>query len=141
MLVHQIQTSEGSVSASVNLEDRTITGFGESGTIHSGIETGSDGVLSKIQANGGLSAISGEWLLSGAASGFYIQRTILSGTLEVDAGAGWLQMNTNRTYDNQKASVGNKTTEVFFEISSDVSGVPVVDTATMTFNSFKEPGE
>ncbi len=140
MLVHQHQTSEGSVAASVNLEDRTVNSFGLSGTVHSGIRTGSDGVLSTIQPNGGFSAVSGEWLLSGAASGFYIQRTIISGTLEVDEGAGWLQMNSNRTYDNQKSSVGIKTTVVFFEISSDVSGVPVVDDATMTFVSTRESG-
>lgn len=135
MLVHQHHVSEGSVSASVNLENRTVLGDGASGTIHSGIRTGSAGVLFRIQPNGGFSAISGEWLLSGGPAGFYIQRTIISGTLEVDAGAGWLQMNTNRDYDNQKSSAGIKTTEVFFEISSDVSGVPVVDTATMTFIS------
>ena len=138
MLVHQHQTSEGSVSSSVKITDRTVRNFSLSGTVHSGIVTGSNGVLSTIQVNGGTSAVSGEWLLSGLSSDFYIQRTIISGTLEVDAGAGWLQMNSNRTYDNQKSSVGIKTTVVFFEISSDVSGTPVVDDATQTFISERE---
>ncbi len=135
MLVHQNQTSEGTVADSVKITDRTINNFRFSGTCHSGVRFGSDGVLFKRQANDGLSAISGEWLVTGTASGFFLQRTITSGTLEVDPGTGFLQLNTNRDYDNQKSSAGTKVTEVFFEISSDVSGVPVVDTATMIFSS------
>lgn len=133
MLVHQIQDSEGTVLQGVKLKDRTILGFRISGTCHAGIRLGSDGVLSKIQSDGGFSAISGEWLLSGSAATFFVKRTTISGTLEVDPGDGFLQLNSDRTYDNQKSTAGVKTTVVFFEISSDVSGVPIVDTATMTF--------
>jgi hypothetical protein len=116
MLVHQTQTSEGTASDFVNITDRTIENVTTSGTCHSGVRFGSSGVLSKIQPNGGLSAISGEWLGSGTASDFYLQRTIISGTLEDDAGAGFLQLNANRDYDNQKSSLGTKTTVVFFEV-------------------------
>ena len=135
MLVHQTQTSEGTVPDSVNITDRTVLGIRESGTCHSGIRLGLNGVLSIIQGNGGFSAVSGEWLISGTASGFFVQHTIISGTLEDEPAGGFLQLNANRDYDNQKSSAGIKTTVVFFEISSDVSGVPVVDTATMTFIS------
>jgi len=135
MLVHQSWETEVVASASVKLKDRTVANTSLTGPVHSGIRTGSDGVLSLIQANGGFSAVSGEWLLSGLSSAFWIQRTILVGTLEVDPGAGFLQMNTNRTYDNQIAVVGTKGTIVFFEISSSVGGTPVIETATMTFNS------
>jgi hypothetical protein len=135
MLTHQIQTSEGTVSDTIKITDRTVSNFRATGTCHSGVRFGTSGVLSSFQANGGVSAISGEWLVSGTASGFYLQRTIISGTLEADPGTGFKQLNTNRDYDNQKSSAGTKTTVVFFEISSDVSGSPVVDTATMTFNS------
>jgi len=140
MLVHQNYTSEGSVSPSVKMSDRDVDGLDITGTVHSGIKTGSDGVLSTIQSNGGFSAVSGEWLLSGASSGFWIQRTILSGTLEIDTGGGFKIMNVDRVYDNQKASVGVKVTEVFFEISTDASGIPVVESATMTFTSLRESG-
>ncbi len=135
MLVHQTQESEGSVAAFVNVTDRSINSARASGTCHSGIRVGSDGILYKIQANGGFSAISGEWLPVGIPANFYVQKTILSGTLEVDPGAGFLQCNTNRDYDNQKSSAGTKVTEIFLEFSSDVSGVPIVDTATYTFTS------
>ena len=127
----------GAAADTVNITDRFVSGILTSGTCHSGIRFSSDGVLLTIQNNGGFSSVSGEWLVTGTASGFYVQRTIISGTLEVDAGTGWLQLNANRTYDNQKSSAGLKTTVVFFEVSSDMSGVPVVDTATMTFASLQ----
>lgn len=138
MLVHQNQTSEGTVSANVKLNDRIVSNVIFDATCHSGIKTGGGGVLSTIQANGGFSAISGEWLISGTPAAFFIQRTITEGTLEVDPGTGFLQMNTDRIYDNQKSTIGVKTTKVFFEISSDVSGVPVIDTADMTFTSERD---
>lgn len=136
MITHQHHTSEGTVADFVNITDRTINNFRLSGTCHSGVRFGSSGVLSKRQANDGLSAISGQWLGQGTASGFFVQHTIISGTLEVDpAVATFNQLNVNREYDNQKSSEGEKTTVVFFELSSDVSGVPLLDTATMTFIS------
>jgi len=140
MLVHQTQTSEGVASDTVNITDRQVSNVRESGTCHSGVKFGSDGILSKLQANGGFTAISGQWLVSGTASGFFLQHTIISGTLEVDPPvATFNQLNTDRTYDNQKSSSGTKTTVVFFELSSDVSGSPIVDTATMTFISEQGP--
>lgn len=137
MLVHQHQDSEGAVPPSVKLTSRNVFNSSDSGTVHSGIKLGLSGAASTIQFNGGFSAIIGEWLLSGASSDFFVQRTIISGTLEVDPGNGFLAMSTDRIYDNQKSSFGEKTTEVFFEISSDISGVPVIETATMTFISDK----
>lgn len=133
MLVHQSQTSEGTVPDAVNITDRTVSNFRASGTCHAGVRVGLNGVLSRIQSNGGFSAISGEWLVTGTASGFFVQRTIISGTLEDDPGAGFLQCNANRDYDNQKSSQGTKTTVIFLEFSSDVSGSPIVGTATLTF--------
>lgn len=135
MLVHQHQTSEGSVSDSVKLTNRTVFRDRTGAQCHSGIQTNASGVLNLVQNNGGLSAVSGEWLLTGSAAGFWIQRTINSGTLETDPGAGFLQMNTSRLYENIQTGSGLKTTEVFFEISSDISGVPVVETATHTYHS------
>ncbi len=135
MIMHVHKTTEGSASAFVTITDRTVSNGRLSETCHSGIRLGSDGILYEIQANGGFSAVSGEWLITGTASTFYVQRTILSGTLEVDPGTGFLQCNTDRDYDNQRSALGVKTTEIFLEISSDVSGVPVVDTATYFFES------
>lgn len=133
MLVHQAWDSEGAAVDSVTITDRTVSNSLESGTCHAGVKLASDGVLSTIQANGGFSVVSGEWLLSGSASTFFVKRTIITGTLEVDPGTGFLQLNADRIYDNQKASAGFKSTTIFLEISSDVSGTPILDTATMIF--------
>lgn len=137
MLVHQNQESEGTVSDTVTLTDRTVENTSDEAPVSSGIQLNSSGVLFTYQPNGGLSQITGEWLVSGSASGFFVQRTITVGTLETDPGAGFLQLNTTRDYVNLKSTNGSKTTTVFFEISSDVSGVPIVATATMTFKSIK----
>jgi hypothetical protein len=137
VLAHMTQASEGAGVAGVNITNRTVSNVRASGTCHSGIVLGLNGILSTIQGNGGSSAISGQWLNTGTASGFYVQHTIISGTLDSSSPTEsvWNQLNANRIYDNEKASAGLKTTVVFFEISSDVSGSPVVDTATMTFVS------
>ncbi len=142
MLVYQNHGSQGSAGNAVKLTSRSYnsaTLF--TGPCSSGLKFGLNGVLSKIQANGGFSAVSGEWLLAGVSSAFWIQRTIISGTLETDSGDGFLVMSTDRTYENLLSVPGTKVTEVFFEISSDSSGVPVVETATMTFTSFFDSGE
>lgn len=135
MLIHQIQSSGGTVSEGVNINDRTIGGERLSGTCHSGIKLGSDGVLSTIQADGGFSQVTGEWMLAGTPSDFYVQHTIIVGTLEVEPGPGFNQLNTDRIYDNQRATAGVKLTTVFFEIADDAVGTNILDTATMNFAS------
>jgi len=92
-----------------------------------------DGVFSIIQGAGGFSQITGPWRLAGTPADFYVQRTLESGTLQVDAGAGFLQLNVDRIYDSQKVSAGSKKTVVFFEIADDAGGANILDTATMTF--------
>lgn len=130
MLVHQTFTSEGSATASVTLTNRTISNSALSGTVHAGIVLGSNGVLSSIQVDSGTSVIQGEWLLSGTASTFFVQRTILSGTLQVDPGTGFLQLNATRTYDSTLSSAGTKNTVVFIEIANDASGTTIFGSAT-----------
>jgi len=135
MLISQYWGSLGVASDTVNIVDFELSNARDSGICHSGVKFGLNGVLSAIQPNGGFSVRQGEWLVSGTASTFFVKRTIISGTLEVDAGAGFLQLNAARIYANHQASAGSKTTVVFFELSSDMTGVPIVDTATMTFIS------
>ena len=132
MLVHQIQDSEGAVTSAVNLTTRTIENSVTTGDCHSGIRLDNAGVAFTKNANNSNSQITGEWLLAGSAAGFFVQRTIISGTLDTDPGAGFLQLNATRTYAILQSSSGDQTTVIFLEISSDVSGVPIVDTATIT---------
>jgi len=136
MLSHQNWDSEQNLVGNLaRISDRTVSNSRVSGTCHSGIQLNNDGILYRIQANNGLSAVVGEWKINGASASFFVQRTIISGTLEVDPGTGFLVLSSNRLYDNQKSSAGIKTTEVFFEIADDAGGINIIDTATMTFIS------
>ena len=124
---------EGPPIDTVKITNRTVFSVRFSGTCHSGIIFRTSGVLNTIQANGGNSVVPGEWLVTGTASTFYLQRTIISGTLQSDPGGGFLQLNTTRTYEKQKNSAGNSVTVVFFELAADAGGTDILDTATMTF--------
>ncbi len=137
MLVHQTWDTEGAGAASVNISDSLNLNSRGSGDCYSGYQFGADGVLSKVQANGGLSSIMGQWLLVGTSDLFWLQRTILSGTLEVDAGTGWLQMNTSRLFENIQSSAGESSAAIFIEIASDSGGVTVVASATFNFTSIQ----
>ena len=138
MLVHMNQESEGTSIDAVNLTSRLIDNSRILGTCHSGISLGSNGVLSIFQPNGGLSQVTGEWLLVGNAADFFVKATIVSGTLLVDpSDFGFQQLSTTRSYDNVSSALRVlKSTRVFFQIASDVDGDTIVDQATMTFNSF-----
>lgn len=138
MLLHKNQSTDGAASDTVVLTDRTVENTSTGEPVNSGIRLGSDGVLREYQAGGGRTAIIGEWLVSGTASTFFVQRTILDGTLQTDPGTGFLQLNVNRDYINLKSTNGTKVTSIFLEISSDVSGVPLVATATHTYTSIRE---
>ncbi len=136
MLSHQNWDSEQNVVGDLaRINNRTVSNVVSGGTCHSGIQLDNDGILYLVQGNGGLSAVVGEWKINGASASFFVQRTIISGTLQVDPGAGFLVLSTDRLYDNQKSSVGIKTTEVFFEIADDAGGTNIIDTATMIFVS------
>ena len=135
MLVHQIQDTEGIVNNAVKLNSTTLIRISVNGPTFSGIQLQLTGDLFYRQTNGGLSQIAGQWLIFGSPGTFYVQRTIISGTLETDPGPGFLQLNATRSYTNRKDTIGVKTTEVFFEISDDVSGVPVIEMASMIFES------
>ena len=67
------------------------------------------------------------WLQKGTASGYYIQRSIDSGTLVSDAGDGQ-QLNLDREYTltDSSPSDGPTTAVLTFEISTDAPGSNVV---------------
>lgn len=134
-IISETDGSSGPGVAGVNVTNRTVSNINIFSPCHSGIKLGSNGVLSTINNFGGFSAISGEWLITGSAAGFWVQRTLISGTLESDPGGGFLQLNANRIYENIKSSEGTKTTVMFLEFSSDSSGSPIVATATYQLES------
>ena len=134
-LISETQASSGAGVAGVNILNREISNIQEFIPCPSGIKIGADGVLSVINAFGGFSAISGEWLITGASAGFWVRRSFINGTLQVDPGAGFLQLNVDRIYDNIKFSQGVKDTSLFLEFSDNSSGTPVINAATFQFTS------
>ncbi len=133
MLQHIHSESEGTVGNVVTITSRTISRFRLDETCYSGIMFGGDGILYAIQNNTGTSAIIGEWLVNGTPGDFYVSRTIISDTLDTDAGAGPLQLNAGRLYRINRSMIGVKTTVITCDISDDVSGSPILDSATFTF--------
>jgi hypothetical protein len=121
----------GSVSAAVVLPANNLTTTSGSIPVYSGLKIDADGNLYERTPNGGWSQFA-VWLLAGTASTYYVSRTILTGTLTTDAGAGPLQLNADREYDVQ-TSKGTKDASVQFDIASDVSGTPIVASRTYTF--------
>ena len=105
---------------------------GETGTIFSGCKFDADGSI-YARTFAGAWQVVGTWLVAGAASGYWISRTIDTGSLTTDAGAGPLVLSTDREYDVQMSSNGEKNSAVTFSISSDVSGSPVVANGTYIF--------
>ena len=133
-----IHETWGQGSDSVNIPSPVnFSNTSEDATVYSGVKFDDDGDVYRRQAGGGWSRV-GTWLQNGTNSDFYISRTT-SDTLDTDAGAGPLQMNSDRIYDVQRSGVGTDTAEVIFEISNDAGGTPVVaGPTTYTFYAEKE---
>lgn len=135
MLVHQIQDSEGAVAEAVNLSTRMIINEVTSAECHAGIVLAGDGVAFTKNPNNSDSQITGEWLITGSAASFYVQRTIITGSLDTDPGSGFLQLNSTRTYAILQSGLGRQAAQIFLEISDDASGIPVVESATITMEA------
>lgn len=109
---------------------------------YSGIRFDSDGNIYRLQKEGGFSSV-GTWLQKGAAGSYYIQYTIVSGALDVDAGDG-LVMSTDRDYYliDTTTTGGAVVAEIEFEISTDAPGTTVkAGPQTYNFSATKETAE
>ena len=113
-LIPFIGGSAAATPTGVQLLANDFTSQG-SGTVYSGVKFDADGGVYERQPSGAWSRVY-TWLLSGTNSDFYIVRTISSGTLTTDDGAGPLVLSTDRTYDIQASR--DKDTFVNFEIQN-----------------------
>ncbi len=96
-----------------------------SGEVFSGVKFDNDGNLYVLQSTGSYGLVTA-WLVKGSASGFYLSRSIFSGSLDTDAGTGWLVLSTDREYNISRAFLGVKRATVDFQISSESDGDPVL---------------
>ena len=128
--IHSGATVEAAQFIEHDFERRVPTG-----TVFSGLKLDSDGNLYARQGGGGYSSI-GAWLINGANTGFFVKRVIDIGTLTTDGGAGPIVLSSDREYDVQ-VTTGTKSATVSFEISTDISGSPIVALITHVFTATK----
>jgi hypothetical protein len=92
-----------------------------------GIRIDSDGDVYSKSNDGSSWQRVGTWLLVGPNTNFWVSRTIDSGSLAVDAGAGPLACTADRDYSIANAALGTtKTTLLTIELSNDASGSPII---------------
>ncbi len=122
----------GGAVDTVKLDNFIVSNYGHNAPIYAGIKFDNDGNLYGLNRDNVYSLL-GAWLVSGAAGSYYLSRSIFSGSLNADAGAGPLVMSTDRIFSIQRNYAGMKLTTLDFEISSDSSGSPIVVTGRGEF--------
>lgn len=107
------------------------TRFRESATCSAGVSLNANGTEYSYSAAGVSTGTTvGTWLVAGAAADNYVRCTILSGTINGDdAGQGtWLQLNTTRSWEIERATAGTKATSIRLEIDTVGDGSNIVAT-------------
>jgi hypothetical protein len=105
--------------------------------VYSGIRFGSDGKIYRATAAGNYQWTGESWLISGAASGYYLVRSITSGaSLETDGGT-LQQMNSNNDYRISTTLI-RKTTDIEFSIASDSTGATILKTRTYRLDAGRD---
>jgi hypothetical protein len=97
--------------------------------VYSGIRFGSDGKIYRSTEQGNWQATGASWLITGAASSYYLVRTVTSGSALGTDGGTLQQMNANRDYQIS-SSLERKTTDIEFSISDDSLGSNILVTRT-----------
>jgi len=132
-LMNLLLQSGGAVDT-VKLGDFTISNFKDGVIVYAGIKFDNDGSVYGLNRDNVYSRIT-TWLVSGAAGSYYLSRSIFSGSLNADAGAGPIVMSTDRVFSIQRTHRGIKQTILDYEISSDSSGDPIVATGRVTLQA------
>lgn len=126
-------------SGAVNCPIASLENNGTTYNVSSGIKFDADGDVYRMTILGAWQRI-GTWLINGTNSDYYISRTIDSGSLDTDAGAGPLQMNSDRAYAIVQTTVGTSTAMISVTISNSTTGSPVLDGKSYTLKATRESG-
>jgi hypothetical protein len=77
----------------------------------------------------------GGWFTPGVTpTGWSVRRTINSGALQTDAGAGWLALSSGRSFGCQETGVGSRVASVTFEFSPD-GGTTILGSRSVSFSA------
>jgi len=124
----------GSVTAAVQVPSgHNFYRTSASSPVFSGAKFDADGDVYAMSANGSWQQI-GTWLIEGTNSDYYLVRSITAGTIDTDAGAGPLQLNTDREYYIEYAPLGGgRSATVTFQIEN--IGTDVLASGAYTFSA------
>ncbi len=136
MFLNTGQVGGAAVGIKVQTPLVVLANVGTSAPVYSGIRWDSDGKIYRMSNVGGWQ-YTADWLLSGAASSYYLWRSIVSGTLDTDDGDG-NQLNTGDLDYSLSHSTEwfDRTASVTFSISDDVGGTNILDSRTYDFSAF-----
>jgi hypothetical protein len=111
---------------------------GTNNPVYSGVRFDSDGKIYKTDAAGNWQ-YAADWLLDGAASDYYLWRTIESGTFTQDDGDG-NQLNTGDLdyYLTNSVDWFFRTGSITFKISDDSAGSNILVTRLYSFSAYHE---
>ena len=118
-----------------NADNDSLSGIG--GTATATYRLASTGVASATNPAGVLTAISGEWRLSGASADYEAQATWGSGTGTTGGPTGWVSLSTTRDW-TLTATDNTVSRPLTVEIRL-ASGAILLDTATITFSVDSAP--
>jgi hypothetical protein len=137
----------------VTLADSTVTlpaisagefeKFAATQPVYSGIQFNLDGTIQKMTSAGAWQGTGYSWLQKGAASSYYIQRTMVEGVLDfLDSGDG-VVLSTSRSYAlTETRTYNNNRAVITFEISTDAPGTTVkAGPTSYTLNAIYEPND
>ena len=113
----------------VSANSANISTIGPDNPVVAGLQINSSGVEWSSNAAGSYNVGRGVWLDSGLNSEVWVERTIDSGTLDVDAGSGRLVLSTTRTYEKHDATIpgGSQTCTVTYDYWDAASGGNLLD--------------
>lgn len=117
--LNELFAAIGTTDISVSPNTNGVTTDSSDNPVHAGIDYRTNGTEWSSTAAGSYTVPRGNWLDTGLSSEAWVQRVISVGSLDIDPGAGRLQLNTARLFEVQDPSL---------------AGGPV--TCTLTFNFY-----
>ena len=126
----------------VSANTGNISTIGSDNPVVAGLQINSSGVEWSSNSAGTYNVGRGVWLDSGLNSEVWVERTIDSGTLDVDAGSGRLVLSTTRTFEKHDATIpgGAETCTVTYDYydSAGPSGGNLLDSVQIVHTAERE---
>lgn len=113
-----------------------ITRLRVGSTCYAGVRFQADGTEDSLGPTNTWVGDRGNWLDSGDSSEVWVERTVNSGSLNnTDAGAGRLQLSTDREYSVIRTTLGTQSANVTFDFYDASSGGNLMDSVTYTISA------